>query len=186
MKSRLNAVQRTLWALVLASLVLLVLAFPRGHNREYSLALDELTAFENAFKQADLEKSLLDYARAQGAVAPADVQRSIGGPQVPKVQLAAASTPVQPLAEIHLNTLAEVVDYARPASNLSIGSLAPAPLGSAIAWRLARQTGSSSYQLQDVKLQAAEFTPADIELETQVAQLRLDTRAAERAAEDAA
>src|SRR3954468_10195212 len=111
MKARLNAVQRALWALVFASLILLVLAFPRGHNRKYSVALDELTAFEQAFKQSELEKSLLDYARAQGALALADVQRAIGGPLVPKVQLAAAGAPIQPLAEIQLATLQEVLDH---------------------------------------------------------------------------
>jgi hypothetical protein len=186
MKARLNDVQRTLWALVFASLVLLVLAFPRGHNREYSLALDELTAFEQAFKQAEVEKSLLDYGRAQGVLGLADVQRAIGGPLVPKVQLAAAGPPIQPLAEIHLDSLQDVLDRARANSTLDIGSLNPAPLGSAISWRLARQSAGGRYQLQDVKLQAAEFTPADIELEAQVSQLRLDLMAAERAAADAA
>ena len=186
MKARLHSVQRALWALVVASLVLAVLAFPQGHNRQYSAALDELTAFESAFKQQDeIEKSLLDYARAQGTVALGEVQAAIRGQLVPKVQLAAKTEPIQPLAEVHLNTLAEVAEHGRPNSSLDIGSAAPAPIGSAIAWRLVRSGGAGSYQLQEVKLLPSEYTPADIELEVEVAKLRLDTLSAEREAAEA-
>src|SRR5262245_25631367 len=108
MNARLQAVQRAIWALVVASIVLALLSFPRGNNHAYTAALDELSAFASAFKQSELEKSLLDYARAQGTIQPAEVQRAVTGPGVPKLQLSGAAAPIPPLAEIHLRTLGEV------------------------------------------------------------------------------
>src|SRR4051812_49248158 len=158
MNARLHAVQRVMWALVVASIAVALLSFPRGNNRAYSAALDELSAFAQSFKQAELEKSLLDYARAQGTVQAVEVQRLITGPQVPKVQLSAAAKPIPPLAEIHLRTLGEVAEHARPDSTLEIGALTPAPLAAALAWRLARSTpGPARYELTNVTLEPAVF-----------------------------
>lgn len=186
MKARLHAVQRALWTLVIASIALGLLAFPRGNNQAYTAALDELTAFQQAFKQAELEKSLLDYARAQGVVQPALVQRAITGTQVPKVQLSAKAAPILPFAEIHLRTLTEVVEHAQPGSTLDIGSLTPAPLATSIAWRLARiAPAPPHYELQSIAIEPAQYTPADIELEAQVERSRVETLAAERAAAEA-
>lgn len=191
MKARLNAVQHALWALVLASLVLGVVAFPRGHNREYTAALEELTAFRDAFKQSELEKSLLDYARAQGTVQLAEVATRIEGPRVPRVRIASkAPPPIQPLAEIHLRTLAETVGHARPEASLPIGRATPTPLAAAVAWRLARRPVADgatppALELERISLEPAQFTAADIALEAEIGQLRLDTMAAERATADA-
>jgi hypothetical protein len=186
MNARLHAVQRAIWALVVASFVLALTAFPRGNNGAYTSALDELTAFASAFKQSELEKSLLDYARAQGTVQPVEIQRLITGPQVPKVQLNAAAAPIPPLAELHLRTLGEVREYAKPGSTLDIGVLAPAPLASALAWRLARITPTPPrYELKSITLEPAKFTPADIELEAEITKSRVETSAAEKAAADA-
>jgi hypothetical protein len=186
MNARLQAVQRALWALIIASIVLAVLSFPRGNNRAYTAALDELTAFEQAFKQAKFEQSLLDYARAQGTVQLAEVQKLIGGPQIPKVQLSAAAAPIVPLAEIHLRTLGEVVEHSQPDSTLDVGSLTPPPLASAIAWRLARLTPAPpKYELASVVLEPSKYDPMDIQLETQVASSRVEALTAEKAAADA-
>ncbi|HET6336276.1 MAG TPA: hypothetical protein VFG30_23805 [Polyangiales bacterium] len=186
MNARLHAVQRVMWTLVVASIAVALLSFPRGNNRAYTAALDELTGFAQSFKQADLEKSLLDYARTQGTVQPVEVQRLITGPQVPKVQLSAAAKPIPPLAEIHLRTLGEVAEHAKPNGTLDIGALTPAPLAAAVAWRLARVTPAPPhYELTAVTLEPAVFTPADIELEAAIGKSRVETAAAEKAAADA-
>lgn len=186
MNARLHAVQRVMWALVVASIALALLSFPRGNNRAYSAALDELTAFAQAFKQGELEKTLLDYARAQGTAQPSEVQKLIRGPQVPKVQLSAAAAPILPLAEIHLRTLGEVQEHAKPDSTLDIGALTPAPLAAAIAWRLARLTPAPPvYELTSVTIEPSQYTPADIELEAAIGKSRIETSAAEKAAAEA-
>jgi hypothetical protein len=186
MNARLHAVQRVMWALVVASIALALLAFPRGNNRAYSAALDELTAFSQGFKQGELEKTLLDYARAQGTLQPAEVQQLISGPQVPKLQLSTAAKPILPLAEIHLRTLGEVLEHSKPNSTLDIGALTPAPLAAAIAWRLARLTPAPPrYELTSIALEPSQYTPADIELEAAIGKSRIETADAEKAAADA-
>jgi hypothetical protein len=166
--------------------VLALLSFPRGNNHAYTGALDELTGFASAFKQSELEKSLLDYARAQGTIQVADIQRGISGPQVPRVQLSKTAAPIPPLAEIHLRTLGEVRQYAQPGSTLDIGVLTPAPLAAAIAWRLARVTPAPPrYELTGITLEPAKYTPEDIALEAEIGKSRVETSAAEKAAADA-
>ncbi len=180
MKARLKAVQRALWTLVLASFVLGVLAFPRGHNREYTAALDELTSFSQAFNREELEKSLLEYARAQGILQLAEVQRHVRGPLVPSLQVQVGAPPVTPLAEIHLRTLDEIVGHAKPGSTLDIGRATPQPIATAIAWRLARlNLPASQLQLTSIVLEPAQFTAADVALESEVDRLRLEALAAE-------
>lgn len=186
MNARLHAVQRAMWALGVASILVALLAFPRGDNQAYIAALDELEAFQKSFKQAELEKSLLDYARAQGMVAPAEVQRAITGVHVPKVQLSAAAAPVPPLAEIHLRTLGEVAENSKPEGTIDIGALIPAPLGAAVAWRLARiNPPAARYELTKVAFEPAQFAPADLELEVTIGKSRLESAAAEKSAADA-
>jgi hypothetical protein len=187
MNARLHAVQRVMWALVVASVALALLSFPRGNNRAYSAALDELTGFAGAFKQGELEKTLLDYARAQGTLQPAEVQKLITGPQVPKLQLSAAVQPILPLAaDIHLRTLGEVMEHSKPDSTLDIGALNPAPLVAAIAWRLARVTPTPPrYEITNITIEPSQYTPADIELEAGIGKSRIETAAAEKAAAEA-
>jgi hypothetical protein len=186
MKARLNSAQRALVALIVVSLALAALAFPRGNNAAYSAALDELSAFDKGFKQVELERSLLAYAQAQGLVPLPDVARAITGPGVPNVSAAAQAQPIVPIAELSLRTLGDVHERSKHGSSIPIASTTAEPLGSAIAWRLARINPDGRYALVRIELEPTQLTAADVELEREVSKLRLETRTAELAALDAA
>jgi hypothetical protein len=184
MKARLYAVQRALWALVIVSAALAILAFPRGNNGAYSAALAELEAFEKGFKQAELERSLLAYAQAQGIVPLADVAALVRGPLVPAVKAAPAAPPILPLARLELRTLADIQARSQKGSSLPIGAPTPEPLAAALAWRLAR-AGGTGYSLVGTSLLPAQLSAADVEREREVARLRLESRSAEQAVAEA-
>lgn len=181
MKARLNSAQRALWALIAVSLALGALAFPRGHNSAYTAALAELSAFDEGFKQAEIERSLLAYAQAQGTVPLSDIARHAVGPGVPNVAARDKAEPVVPLAQLSLRTLAEVHARGKRGTSLPIGTIEAEPLGAAIAWRLSRTSPAESYSLVSAELEPAQLSAADVELEREVARLRLQTLTAEQA-----
>ena len=185
MKSRLSSVQQALFLLLSVSLVFCLLARPHPENRRYMDALDEMTHFRDGFRRGELERSLLVYARAAGALPLATLQRAIGGQKVPAVQLANAAQPLQPTAAISLATLAEVHARAQPKSTLAIGVVArPEPLAESVAWRLAR-SGGEAWTLTAVELENATLGQTDVDLEREVAKLRIDALAAQQAVDDA-
>lgn len=174
MKARLLAVQRTLLSLLVASLVLSVLALPRGRNRDYMTALEELKAFQSAFQQKLFEKELLDYAQKQGLLRASDVAAQVKGPGVPKVQATKGATDVLPRAVLTLDTLGEVDARASGATTLPIGVLDVAQLGASIAWRLSRVSPvpEGPVQLGSVTLGPDGASEADVKREREIPTLR--------------
>ncbi|HEX2676966.1 MAG TPA: hypothetical protein VHM19_10010 [Polyangiales bacterium] len=185
MKARLLSVQRTLFTLVVTSLVLSVLAFPHGHNRDYMAALDELNAFRSAFKEKELERSLLDYAQSQGVIAVADVAAAAKGPGVPKLRAAANAPKLLPRAEVKLDTLGAVAARTAGPTTLPIGVTSAADIGSAIAWRLTRSGNTADGELRSVALVPGAVSDAEVTRERDVAKARLAMLASDTALEHA-
>jgi hypothetical protein len=185
MKARLSAVQQALFLLLFTALLFGIVARPQPSNRRFMDALDEMTTFRDGFKRAPLEQSLLEYARAQGAVQLSAVQSAAHGPAVPKLTVAKSAPPLQPTAAVELRTLADVHARAQPNSTLSIGFADAQAIGSALAWRLARMPDPSPWTLSSAEIKPAALTQADVDLEREVAQLRLDSMAADKAVSDA-
>jgi hypothetical protein len=185
MKARLSAVQQALFLLLLTALAFGIVARPHPENRRVMEALDEMSTFRAGFKRAELEQSLLGYAHAQGAVPLAALQSATRGPGVPKLQLAKVAPPLQPTAAVELRTLEDVRQRAEPKSTLLIGVPDPNAIGAALAWRLARSQDPGPWTLSSAELRPAELTQAEVDLEREVAQLRLDSLHAEKAVADA-
>jgi hypothetical protein len=185
MKARLLAVQRMLWMLVVASLALCVLAFPRGRNRDYMAALEELTVFRAGFQQKQLETSLLGYARSQGSVPLADIAKRAMGPGVAPVHAKAGGAVVLPRTQLSLGTLEQVQARGAGASTLPIGVLRSGELADAIAWRLSRQPAAREVVLASVKLVNAKVTEAEVALDHDVTRLRSEAAAAQAAFDQA-
>jgi hypothetical protein len=179
MKARLLAVQRTLYVLIAASMLVSVVALPRGRNRDYMLALEELKAFQAAFDQKKLEQSLLGYAQNQGAVQLEDIAKRVRGPGVPALTAAAKAQAITPRAQVQLDTLGAVVARVNTASDLPIGVVGPDALAEAIAWRLSRLPDVTDAVLTEVSLLAGDVSDADAQREHSVAQARLAAREAD-------
>ncbi|HEX4355823.1 MAG TPA: hypothetical protein VHZ95_23005, partial [Polyangiales bacterium] len=187
MKARLSAVQQALYVLLITSLVFAFIARPHPANRRTMAALDEMSTFRDGFKRAELEKSLLDYARAQGVVSLAGIQRATRGRDVPTLYVAKGAPDLQPSAAVTLRSLEDIRLRARADSRLTIGLVHSDAIGAALAWRLTRNAdaGSGTWTLTNIELVPAHVEQADVDLELQVAQLRLDRANAQRAVNDA-
>jgi hypothetical protein len=185
MKARLSAVQLTLLLLLLAALACGVLARPHPANSRFMEALDEMSTFRDGFKRSELEKSLLDYARAQGAQPLASVVAAVRGRLVPSVQLAKGAPPLQPMAAVQLQTLADVSFRSQAQSALLIGVARPAELGASVAWRLARMPDAGSWTLAGVELAPGKVEQSDLNLEAEVARLRIEALDAQSAVDTA-
>jgi len=185
MQARLSAVQHALIVLLVAAIAVAVLARPAPFNGRLRRALAELEQFAAQFDRAQVEGSLLEYARAQGRRPLSELASATTGKRVPK--LTAASGGVEPLASIQVASLADVKHFAAAGSSLPIGSAELAALGPALAWRLARTADPEEpATLASVELRAAsDVTSADLELEPQVAALRLEQLTASAAVSDA-
>ncbi|HEY2732565.1 MAG TPA: hypothetical protein VGI70_01200, partial [Polyangiales bacterium] len=187
MKARLSAVQQALWLLLGTSLVFAFVARPHPQNRRYMAALDEMSTFRDGFKRAELEQSLLDYARAQGVVSLAAIQQATHGREVPALAVAKDAPALQPSAAASLRTLEDVRLRTQAGSSITIGVVHADAIGAALAWRLARSADGTAgaWTLTNIELIPARVDRADIDLEVQVAQLRIDRLNAQRAVNDA-
>jgi hypothetical protein len=185
MKARLSAVQQALYLLLVTALAFGIVARPHPENRRYMDALDEMSTFRAGFKRSELEQSLLGYARAQGAVPLAALQSATRGPGVPKLQLAKVAPPLQPTAAVELRSLEDVRKRAEPKSTLQIGVPDANAIGTALAWRLARSQDPGPWTLSSAELAPGDLSQADVDLEREVAQLRIDSLQAEKAVTEA-
>mgnify|MGYP003449582623 CR=1 FL=1 len=185
MQARLSAVQRALIVLLVASLAVAVFARPAPANGRLRRALAELEQFNAQFHRGNVEQSLLEYARAQGRKPLAELAAAVSGPGVPSV--AATEATVEPLASLQVATLADVRKFAKPASTLPLANTDLAQLGPRLAWRLARSAQPEQpVTLKSVELRPAQLTQADLELEVEVAKLRLEQLSAAATTNDAA
>ncbi len=189
MKARLVAVQRTLVALILASLALSAIAFPHGRNREYMAALEELKAFRGAFHRQELEQSLLSYAQKQGVVGIDEIAKNVKGPGVPTVHAATDAAKILPRASVTLGTLGEVLTRASGPTTLPIGVPSASELGAGIAWRLSRMPDASAagaaVELRAITLAEGAVSDEDLARERNVAKERVAAQDADRAFDDA-
>jgi hypothetical protein len=184
-KARLSAVQLALGLLLLASLACGLVARPHPENGRLMAALDELTTFRSAFKRQELEKSLLDFARAQGAQPLRAVAAEVHGRHVPALRTADTAPPLQPLATVELRSLDDVRLRSQPESSTVIGVASAKALGASIAWRLSRRQESGPFALAKIELVPASLSQAEVDLEAEVAQLRVDTLKAQAAVDSA-
>ncbi len=180
MQARLSAVQRALVLLPIASIVFAFLLRPHPENRDFTRALDEVSAFRAGFDRAALEKLLQDYAQAQALLPLTMVTEgaSHGGKQLAVMENA---LPIRPLSAVSLATLADAQNHARAESALGIGVPDVAALGAALSWRLAQAELSGAPVLRGVALIPGEVNEADVTLEREVAELQEEKRAAEAA-----
>jgi hypothetical protein len=185
MKARLSTVQLTLFLLLFASLACAVVARPHPENSRFMEALDEMSRFRDGFKRGELEKSLLDYARAQGTLPLAVVASAARGRQVPPVQPSKSAPPLQPTAAVQLQTLSDVRARSQAQSTLVIGVPRAADLGPSIAWRMARVPDASPWTLASIELAPARVGQADVDLEHEVARLRVEALNAQKTVDDA-
>ena len=185
LKTRLTAVQWTLLLLLVCSLTCALVTRPHPENGRFMAALDEMSLFRKGFKREALEKSLLGYARAQGTQPLQALVGAIRGKRVPSVQLAKDAPPLQPLAAVELRTLEQVRERSQPQNTLAIGVAHPADLGASIAWRLARMQDQGTWTLTKVELAPAQVSQADLDLDAEVARLRIDAMNAQTAVDSA-
>jgi hypothetical protein len=185
MKARLSTVQLTLFLLLFASLACGVVARPHPENSRFMNALDEMSRFRDGFKRGELEKSLLDYARAQGTLPLATVASATRGRKVPPLQPNKSGPPLQPTAAVKLQTLSDVRFRSQAQSTLVIGVPRADELGASIAWRLARVPDTTPWTLSGIELTPARVSQADVDLEHEVARLRLEALNAQKAVDDA-
>jgi hypothetical protein len=187
MQARLAAVQKALIFLLGAALLVGILTLPHPANRRYLAALDELSTFQTTFKRTEVEHSLLDFAQRQGALALSTLQEASRGRLVPTLRVESNALPLQPLAALSLADLAAVRGRADDGNTLTIAVVRPDALGAALGWRLARlaPTAPGPWTLLHAELIPAALTQADVDLERDVAQLRLESSDAESAVVDA-
>jgi hypothetical protein len=185
MQARISAAQHALLLLLVASLAVAVLARPFPDNRNFTDALAELEAFRADFSRPALEKALREHAEAQRALPLAALQRSAGGARGVKLQVAKDAAPLRALTTVRLATLADVRAHAQPPSTVKTGAPEPAALGAALAWRLIRSQKPSPFLLRGAELATGEVGKDDVELEREVAKLRLEQLHAQAAADDA-
>ena len=179
MKARLIAVQQMLWTIVVAALVLVALAFPRGRNRDYMAAVEEISAFGAVFQQKQLEQSLLSYAQSQGVVALGDVAKQVTGPGVPVVTSKPGAPPILPRANVQMSTLSDVLARSSGPSTVNMGAPSAPELAASIAWRLARRPGAEPLTLARIELLDAPVSEDAIKRERSIPALRAAASAAE-------
>jgi hypothetical protein len=171
-KARLEAVQGVFRAVVIASLLLGALAFPRGDNAALMTVLEELTTFEQAFDRATLERQLLAGVRAQGELSLELLAKQVTGPGVPKVEAAADAAPLGPRAQLELGSLEAVHRLGSGSATVAMASVDAELLAASLAWRLARDGEAEAVTLLAAKLTDAAARPADLERERQIVEAR--------------
>ncbi|MET0389616.1 MAG: hypothetical protein ABW321_26825 [Polyangiales bacterium] len=180
MQTRISAVQHALTVLLAAALLIALIVRPAPQNGRLHHALHELQTFQAHFDRVKVERSLLDYALAQGTVplsAIADV--------VPGVSVAKDAPPLAPLGTLRLATLADVRQFAKPTSTLPIGVADVRTLGPALAWRLNHTGGVNGAVLKRAELQPAQLDAKDLALEVDVAAVQAERKLASAAVSDA-
>jgi hypothetical protein len=185
MQARLSAVQQSLLWLLVAALGVAVLARPQPANRRYMRALDELAGFRADFERAAAEKSLLDYALAQGRL-PLDAVRAAAAVSGTTLQVPSGAPALQPMAAVQLATLAELRAHALPPVTLEIGVPSAQAIAASLSWRLAELGKPGPFALSAIELAPAAVDQADIELEQQVLTLRQAAVSTQSAADGAA
>lgn len=175
MQTRLSSVQHMLMALLAAAFVIGLVARPAPTNGRMRRALAELENYSKQFDRARVEQALLESAAVQGRRPLTALAAAASGKGVPAVQVANPAAVVQPLATLQLRTLAEVQSFAQPQRTLPLGALDEVTLGKALAWRLARDARlDTPVLLEAAELVPAQVTAADLTLEADIAQLRVD------------
>ena len=154
MEAELASVQKRLWIILAASLVLGLVMLPRPGNRRLIGALEELTAFRSSFVRASAEKSLASQAEAQGMTPLASIEASAKGKRgaVPKLRVAPDAPAIRPLTPVSLATLADVLARAEPGSSLPLGTPDVDALAASLAWRFARSADTGPVTLRSIEL----------------------------------
>ena len=185
MQARISSVQQALLGLLVIAVLLGVVTRPAPQNQRYKAALDEIDTFRASFDRGALERSLIEYAAAQGRQPLALIQRAAAtGKHVPELRLASNGATLEPLASVQLATLSDIQTFAKPSSTLTIAVADAASIGRALAWRMAADAASAPFTLQSVSVSPRAVTQADLDLEPEVARLQLERSAAEAAVAD--
>jgi hypothetical protein len=185
MEARISAAQHALLLLLVASLGVAVLARPHPENRRFTDALGELETFRADFSRSALEQSLREQAEAQRSVPLTALQKHAAGPRGVKLQVAKGAPPLRPLTLVRLATLSDVRAHAQAPSTVRTGTADVAALGSALAWRLIHSQKPGPFVLTGVELATGEVGKQDVELERDVAKLRVEQLHAQSAVGDA-
>lgn len=179
------------WAVLGLALVVILLGLPLGNDGETMSVLDELTAFSGAFdnNRSAIEQSLLTHAKGTGAISLIDVQRSLGGEGLPKVDVEPAAPAIEPLAAIDLSTLAKIQALSEPSASLMVGSARGQEAGEALSWRIARAVEGKDKPNDPLVLSGLTLTlnaveEADVARELEAAKTRRELRSAEKALKD--
>jgi hypothetical protein len=185
MQARISAAQHALLLLLVASLGVAVVSRPDPANRHFTDALQELEGFRADFARESVERSLREQAEAQRAVPASALQKQVAATRGMKLQIAKDAAPLLPLTSVRLATLAEVRAYAQPPSKLKTGAADVSGLAGALVWRLLHSQQPGPFTLTGVELTTAEVGKDDVELEREVAKLRVEQVQAQAALDDA-
>jgi hypothetical protein len=185
MEASLAAVQKRLAVLFIATLAVLLVSLPRPANRRLIGAFEEVDRFRASFVESQVEEALRTQAAGQGLTPIAQVEGAIPQPRMVKFKATGEAPPIAPIVLTKVATLAQAAALGQPGSSLGIGVIDAAALGPALAWRFARSDKPGPFVIKAVELVAAEVGAADVELEREVAKLRVQSLE-ERAAVESA
>jgi hypothetical protein len=185
MQARIAAAQHALLLLLVASLGVAVVGRPDPDNRHFTDALQELEGFRADFSRTALEQSLREQAEAQRAVPLATLQRQVSAARGVKLQVAKEAPPLRPLTTVRLATLADVRAHAQPPSKVKTGAAEVGGLAGALVWRLLHSQQPGPFMLTSAGLTTAQVGKEDVELEREVAKLRIEQVQAQAALDDA-
>lgn len=185
MQARISAAQHALLLLLVASLGVAVVGRPDPDNRHFTDALQELESFQADFSRSALEQSLREQAEAQRAVPLSVLQKQVSSVRGVRLQAAKDAPPLVPLTAVRLATLADVRAHAQPPSTVKTAAADASSLSSALAWRLLHSQQPGPFTLKGVELTPAEVGKADVELEREVAKLRVEQAHAQAALDEA-
>jgi hypothetical protein len=171
-KEYIVAVGKILWALLLGSALITVVAIPRGKDRELVRALQELRFFRAGFNQKALENSLYSHASARYRVPVRSITSLITGENAPTVSASRDAPAIDPWAKIDLSTLGSIYMMGKSDASVRLGLIKPGELAAGIEWRLIQRKEEQSYQLVSVRLDEGNALPEDVALEQRVVSSR--------------
>jgi xanthosine utilization system XapX-like protein len=164
---RIKAVQRAFWALLAVASCVIVLALPRGGDRDAFVVLEELTAFTSGFGRNALERTLLAHAEAQGTIGLDRVAGGVRGPGLPSVQATADAHPLAPRAQLSLGTLSQIHALTTPGATVPLAMANVEGLSRALGWRLSRQE-ERAFELSSLELSTQACSAAALAREPEI------------------
>lgn len=189
MKEQIVVVGKILWVLIIGSVLLAIAAIPRGSDRPYVKALQELRVFELGFKQKALEKSLFESASVTARVPLQAVKATIQGADAPEVSVRKGAQAIAPWADINLSTLGAIYAMGKNNASVRLGTVRINELAAGIEWRLVQRKEEQSYELVSIVLEGNGTLEEKVDLERRVVAARqtaIQTREELKSARDTA